>query len=123
VRNNDLAKLTFALNNDANFRIVNNKGQTPLHTINSKTDLAVVSLLVDRGASLTATDNFGTTLLECAVLSSPEIVKYLLQKGVPVIVNERGCRALNIAASSGLARKNEIYSILLNEIVAKKLLI
>ncbi|KAK1940887.1 Ankyrin-3 [Phytophthora citrophthora] len=88
-------------------------GRTALHNAALTSNAEVVSILLDRGSSVTAVENDGSTALHFAALkSNAEIVSILLDGGSSVtVVDKYGWTALHFAA---LKSNAEIVSILLD---------
>ena len=96
------ADMEFLLARGANPNASNKKGHTPL--MRSIPSLAKIKLLVDHGAQINTKAADGGTLLMMAahVRGAPELVKYLISKGVDLDnANARGLDAVMIAADQG----------------------
>jgi hypothetical protein len=75
------------------------EGKTALQIAAGTGNVAVVQLLLDRGADINAPDVWGGTALFCAAISAqPEMVKLLLKRGADANPNDDGATALGFAA-------------------------
>lgn len=84
---------------------VNRPGWAPLHYAASGPEVAVVQLLLDRGAQIDAlAPNRNTALMMAAGYGPEESVTLLLSRGAnPKALNERSMRAADFARSAGRA--------------------
>jgi ankyrin repeat protein len=79
------------------------RGKTALHSAVLTRNVAVVRLLVDRGADVDAKDNYGMTVLHSAALRGDEaMVRLLVERGADVKAKDKnGETMLHRAASGG----------------------
>ena len=79
------------------------KGMTPLHSAAVRGHKDVVALLLDKGADIAATGNWGKTALRLAAeRGHKDVVALLLDKGANITATEiTGATALHFAAESG----------------------
>lgn len=88
-------------------------GLTPLHWAIQRSGDVVVSLLVEAGANVNATDNEGRNCLHYALVSSVEgdkqpsyyedLVRYLLERGAnPNVPDAAGATSVHVASEFGL---------------------
>ena len=85
-------------------RATEKKRQTALHIAFSKNSLAMVRLLLDKGAAIDSTDQSGRTMLQNAVLKgNKEMARLLLDQGAEIVRNAGTnfqTNALHIATSN-----------------------
>ena len=89
----------------ANWRHKKNYGQTPVWTAAKYGRVAVVSLLLERGASAVQTDDFGMNALHIAASEGKTLVVGAILDAQPALVNvgttPGGCTALYLACMNG----------------------
>lgn len=89
-------------------------GETPLHTASSKGFLKIVTILINAGADINKTDNFGLTPLHQAIMSNyVDIVKHLVTSGANVsLLTDKKQNILHLASRFS---SSEILNYLLQE--------
>ena len=63
-------------------------GKTPLHKAAEAGNMLIVTLLVDRGASVMCTDRHGHTALELAIRHKHKEIAYMLGKKLHAVVDD-----------------------------------
>lgn len=84
---------------------------TPLHQAAFRREPAIASLLLDKGASVNATNRDGNTPLHIAAfLCNEEIVRLLLQRGAnPSLKNKRGETAVDVVRGAWGPELSQVY--------------
>lgn len=103
VRNNDIEKVKFIIENNVNVNERNLLGKTPLYEAASIGYLELVKLLVEKGADVNAKSNSGKTPLhEAASNGKLEALKFLVEKNADVNAKTNdGITPLHEAATNG----------------------
>ncbi|KAK5978358.1 FYVE zinc finger [Trichostrongylus colubriformis] len=100
VQNDEIENVRFLLENNAAINAVNSKDETPLEVAVRQSNVSLVSLLLDKGASVRMPSSGQNSILHRAILCGPEMLTIFAKKAKDVDWTIHGL--LNYALDEGL---------------------